>query len=131
MGTRSLTVVNDGNHEVAVIYGQWDGYPSGHGVKLAEILAPNGEPVPAVNGISGDGPCFNTASCAAAQIVAGLKTGPGSYYLEPAGTRDMGEEFTYTVTVTPGSPVIVLVHAMDEVVFSGTAQRFRDFCKAS
>ena len=40
MGTRSLTVFNDEDgKEIAVMYRQFDGYPSGHGTELAEFLA--------------------------------------------------------------------------------------------
>lgn len=39
MGTRALVVVREpGNPELAVIYSQWDGYPSGLGKVLGEIL---------------------------------------------------------------------------------------------
>ena len=39
MGTRNLTVVvSDGEYKIAQ-YGQWDGYPSGNGVKVLSFLA--------------------------------------------------------------------------------------------
>jgi hypothetical protein len=38
MGTRNLTIVHlEGEYKVAQ-YGQWDGYPSGNGVKVLEFL---------------------------------------------------------------------------------------------
>lgn len=48
MGTRSLTFVYDEDGEKIVnMYRQMDGYPSGHGLELAEFL----EPITMVNGI--------------------------------------------------------------------------------
>ena len=79
------------------MYRQMDGYPSGHGQELADFLA--GRRV--VNGFhAGDnGFAFNGPGCAAAAIVARFKDEIGGIYLYPAGTRDMGEEYVYTVTV--------------------------------
>jgi len=96
MGTRSLTIIKTGDTEIAVLYRQYDGYPSGHGADLKGILA--GRPV--VNGIS-DARQINGGHDMAVQIISALKgdeTTPGGLYLYPAGTRNMGEEFTYTVT---------------------------------
>ena len=39
MGTRNLTMVIDGDGQTKVAqYGQWDGYPSGNGVKILDFL---------------------------------------------------------------------------------------------
>lgn len=38
MGTRALVVLQEPDTELAVIYSQWDGYPSGLGKDLGEIL---------------------------------------------------------------------------------------------
>ena len=38
--------------------------------------------------------------CLSAQIVAYLKEAPGDFYLHSAGTRDIGEEFIYTLYYT-------------------------------
>ncbi|KKL22225.1 hypothetical protein LCGC14_2437560 [marine sediment metagenome] len=98
MGTRCLTVFKeeDGT-EIAVMYRQMDGYPSGHGQELADFLA--GKAL--VNGIGADDSkdtAFNGMHCLAASVVAHFKKDLGSVYLYPAGTRDVGEEYTYTVT---------------------------------
>lgn len=99
MGTRHLTVINDiDNREIVVLYGQWDGYLSGHGKELKEFLdgfyIVNGynledqkEGVKAANGMG----------CLAGQIVAHFKKKLGSFHLEPAGTRNIGEEYIYTI----------------------------------
>ncbi len=97
MGTRSLTVILDEHgHEIAVLYRQFDGYPSGHGQALVDFL----RPFTLVNGLGGEKPTqqiANGLSCLAAQLVAHFKTQPGDFYLYPAGTRDAGEEWIYTV----------------------------------
>ena len=96
MGTRSLTIFNDGGErEIVVMYRQMDGYLEGHGVDLAEFLSP----FIVVNGIGvGDNRVIaNGMSCLAAQAIAHFKTGVGSIYLYPAGTRDAGEEYIYYV----------------------------------
>ena len=97
MGTRSLTIMQDSwdHKEIAVMYRQFDGYPSGLGVELAEFLS--GFRI--VNGITDKiGKVANGGSCLAAQIVAHFKDEVGNVYLEPAGTRNCGEEYVYIVT---------------------------------
>lgn len=104
MGTRSLTVFmddrwndDDPEQEIVVMYRQMDGYPEGHGKDLAEFLAKG----KLVNGIGMDaGVVFNGMGCLAAQVVTHFKDGPGGFYLHPAGTRDVGEEYIYIVRPT-------------------------------
>jgi hypothetical protein len=96
MGTRSLTVIlDDDGTEICVLYRQYDGYPTGHGDELKDFL----QGFTIVNGLSGDAKLkiANRMECLAAQIVAHFKKEPGGFYLHPAGTRDCGEEYVYTV----------------------------------
>jgi hypothetical protein len=100
MGTRSLTVVKDqySDGENMVMYRQFDGYPTGHGKELADFL--KGKSI--VNGLSGDtSMVFNGAGCLAASIVTHFKAeaGSGGFYLYPSGSRDIGENYVYTLTV--------------------------------
>jgi hypothetical protein len=74
-----------GNKEIAVLYRQMDGYPEGHGEELENFLK-------GLDSIS-----YNGAECLAAQIVAHFKKGFGKFYLYPAGTRNIGEEYIYHV----------------------------------
>ena len=78
-----------------MLYRQMDGYPSGHGEELEKFL----ERKTLVNGLPmlNDLALANGIRCLAAQVVAHFKTEPGGFYLHPAGTRDIGEEYTYTV----------------------------------
>jgi hypothetical protein len=103
MGTRSLTVFKeDDGTEIVVLYRQMDGYPSGHGDELAALLRDfaigNGIPV------VGRPPKFaNGMGCLAAQVVAHFKCEPGEFYLYPAGTRHVGEEYVYTLQIVDGT----------------------------
>ncbi len=95
MGTRRLTVFCDEDgHEIAVLYRQFDGYPTGHGEELKIVFS--GFSI--CNGYDEKLPRqANGMSCLAAQIIAYFKDGVGNFYLYPAGTRDCGEEYIYTV----------------------------------
>lgn len=113
MGTRSLTVLHDGDidsPEIAVMYRQFDGYPEGHGVDLCTFLSD----IALVNGMGmGDPPRIaNGMDCLAAQIVASFKQEPGGIYLMPAGTRDAGEEYIYHVYSGGGRRVYVRAFAV-------------------
>ena len=98
MGTRSLTVFNDTyeNKEICVLYRQYDGYPEGHGTDLLNFL----KDMKVVNGINSENEKWkisNGMDCLAAQIVSHFKSGPGYFYINRADTRDVGEEFIYTL----------------------------------
>lgn len=43
-------------------------------------------------------------SCLAAQVVSHFKEGIGGIYLHPAGTRNCGEEYVYTIYSEKGVP---------------------------
>ena len=102
MGTRALTVFQDSdNNEIAVLYRQFDGYEDGHGKELVEFL----ENKEILNGISGQTlqEAFNGMNCLAAAVVAHFKQEIGRIYLYPAGTRDCGEEYIYTISGKGGT----------------------------
>lgn len=111
MGTRHLTVMqNYKGEEIVVMYGQWDGYPEGHGQELVDFL----KDIEMVNGIPfSEEPrkLANGPECLAGQIVVHFKDAVGNFYLYPAGTRDVGEEYIYFVKpegVNRGITVTVL-----------------------
>lgn len=111
MGTRCLTIIIDGvkKEEICVLYRQHDGYPDGHGAELRAFL----QSIKIIDGFSNERSAANGAHCLAAQIVAHFKTGIGEFYLYPAGARDMGEEYVYTVTATVGLPVEIVTQGDD------------------
>lgn len=103
MGTRSLTHIHDDHTEavLATVYRQMDGYPSGMGADLAEILTGrrmvNGFGLGDTNEVASNG-----AGCLAATIIMKLKeaAGIGGIYLEPPGSEDYGEEYIYSISPT-------------------------------
>ena len=119
MGTRSLTTIEADGNEFVCMYRQYDGYPTGHGAELAEFLT--GPPL--VNGIRDKKPQFNGMGCLAAAVVAHFKTEPGNIYLEPPGTRDVGEEYIYKVFSQDGKIWLsVLAGAMTMFGWPGTKE---------
>jgi len=133
MGTRSLTVIKEADgKEIVVMYRQMDGYIDGHGHDLAEFC----EDIVIVNGIGVNKPrrIANGMACLAAQIVAHFKDGAGGFYLHPAGTRDCGEDYTYTVSQVPNDGKIdgehtvhIGVESHGATVFDGSASELVDF----
>lgn len=105
MGTRSLTIIEQvGGAEICVLYRQYDGYPTGHRAELKSFL----EGIQIVNGLSlgNQKRMANGMDCLAAQLIAHFKKEPGGFYLHPAGTRDCGEEYIYTVYLDSGKLMI-------------------------
>jgi hypothetical protein len=130
MGTRSLTLLKDGKgNEIAVLYRQLDGYPEGHGLELAEFLSG----MVIVNGIQDRE--FQTANgmpCLAAQVVAHFKADVGQFYLYPPGTRDVWEDYIYTIEGEVGSePTIAVTDSSGERIFEGGASKVAEAIKAS
>ena len=137
MGTRSLTRViprqkglsySEGHQHVekSVInmYRQYDGYPDGHGVDLAEFL----DDFNVVNGLGIPRPpkVANGTGCLAAQLVQHFKDGPGSIYLEALKGEpgDSWEEYIYTIYPKEGEPTFVSIYDVweKECIFVGTAE---------
>lgn len=131
MGTRSTTIVLDGNQELCRIYRQMDGYPTGHGLDLAKLCN-----VQIVNGFGSGmkaGTHANGMGCLAAQIIKGLKNDIGGIYLEPTGGEvsdwceyiyivrgKEGEVPTIECTTQTG-PFPFNVQEKDAIVFPATA----------
>ena len=99
MGTRSLTTFKEDHtdEEIVVLYRQMDGYPEGHGIDLFRFL----NNMNMVNGMKPQEKrkTSNGMSCLAAQMVSYFKDEPGGFYLYRADTRDVGEEYVYTIYV--------------------------------
>lgn len=103
MGTRSLThFINEQGQDIVTMYRQYDGYIEGHGLDLANFLAP----FYMTNGISmgDDRKTANGMGCLAAQVIAEFKDGVGNIYLEPGNTSDAWEEYNYTVYLEKPGP---------------------------
>lgn len=137
MGTRCLTRViprqkglsySDGHlypeKSVVNIYRQYDGYPEGHGVDLAEFLSD----LEVVNGLSSESSytVANGPGCLAALLVAYFKDGPGNIYLEQCnGEPGMScEEYIYTLYPKQGEPTYISIYKVhaEKVIFVGTSE---------
>lgn len=132
MGTRALIKINIKDDEsvtpLVCIYKQHDGYPSGLGAMLHEFLSRK----KLINGISGKPDPANYSNGVgdlAGQLVCELKNkfALGGVYLYPTDTKDVGQDYTYTVNFSQGKS-FDSVDALDsvsidcyddEVVFTG------------
>ena len=135
MGTRSLTFVyNEDGRTIISMYRQYDGYPSGHGKKLAEFL----EPITMVNGIGmTEAVIANGPGCLAAQLVAHFKDGPGDIYLEPTTAVDCGQDYEYHIAPHgEGAGLTITCHSIESLrpfrrkkIFDGSIEEFKAFCE--
>lgn len=134
MSTRALIHIKDNKKTILTIYKHCDGYLSGLGKDLVDMLD-NGKSV-IVNGNRGNNPqAFNTIGCMAAYIVKTLKDGIGGTYIYPPDAKDCGEEYTYTLwaneeesgtsffSETPAKPYI-MVKEGNKKVYSGLLANF-------
>lgn len=98
MGTRSITRVIHNGKPILTFYRQMDGYPSGHGLEMADFMAG----IEFVNGYNGShsvGKNANGAGCFAAQLISRLKGDSlGSIYLRDHDAD--GEEYVYTINIS-------------------------------
>ena len=122
MGTRSLTFVYDEDGDAIInMYAQWDGYPEGHGQEIANFL--QGKEI--VNGLGRDtAMVFNGMGCLAAALVANFKTDAGGFYLYPVKAKDCGQDYEYHIYADK----IVIKGYDGKKIFSGSWDKFRDFC---
>lgn len=134
MGTRSNTLVIETGYPKEVvmvnIYRQMDGYPRWHGLLLADFLSS----ITLVNGLSLDEKkrVANGVGCLAAQLVAELKDGAGSIYLDnPTKKAGVGvNDYTYIIRANTyeSMPIDVQVFSYSKEVFRGGVLAFADFC---
>jgi hypothetical protein len=140
MGTRSLTRIiprqdglsfNEGHEKVELshvnMYRQFDGYPDGHGLELAEFL----KDFNIINGIGGSaklGTHANGSGCLAAQMVKHFKEIVGNIYLFPTDDDNGWEEYIYTVYPKGGEPCYISIWNVFEerCIFVGTALELID-----
>ena len=146
MGTRSLTTFietykNDSGkkkkNEIVTMYRQYDGYPTGHGLDLAEFLSKG----KLVNGIGflDDTIVFNGMGCLSAQVIAEFKNGAGGIYLQREN-KNSGEEYRYEVigdfdTKELTIKILEVGYMKGDryinrtrTLFEGTPQKMLEFC---
>ena len=139
MGTRSLTTFSSTwkdektgkmkDEKIVTMYRQFDGYPTGHGLELAEFQNQG----KLVNGIGSNEPqlVFNGMGCLAAQVVAHFKNGPGNIYLHRGGTKNCWEEYRYEVIGNEETKELIFkcieVHGKPTTLYEGSIQGFLEF----
>lgn len=128
MGTRSTIKFLTGkdNDFIGGIYQQYDGYPSGKGLELAEFL----NEVELINGIQNNTLDSNQANgfdCLIAQFIARNKTVVGGLYMT---TEYDEQEWNYIVKHDFGNDDYeIQVNAYGEVEFIGNKAEFLEYCK--
>ncbi len=136
MGTRSLTRVNtaDGK-QLLNMYRQFDGYPSGHGQELFDMI----KNTKILNGYSSHtAPDYaNGAGCLAAQIVANFKKDIGGFYLYPVDATDCGQDYEYILTIKEVDwdssdkfgDISIKVVSYGRTEFEGNVSGFGKYCQ--
>lgn len=134
MGTRSTYRVIEQwkdkgkviNTELCLVYVQYDGYPTGHPLAVAEWLSKG----KVVNGLKMNETklVFNGAGCLAAQLVSKLKgDGAGGTYIHPLKHRgNCGEDYLYDVIVKEDFSIEYVCHNNyeEKELFRGTPEEF-------
>ena len=118
MGTRSLTIIKDGefnDEDLCLMYRQFDGHPESHGQELIDFASE----FKVVNGMGLDdkNKVANGAGCFAAQMIAHFKTEPGGIYIYPTDQRNVGEEYVYILTIETGKEIKLKVKGYGDVIF--------------
>jgi hypothetical protein len=136
MGTRSITRIQKDGETLVAVYRQFDGYISGQGRDLANILKDR----KIVNGIQfgTQSQVFNGVGCLAANIICEMKRedngDAGGVYIHPVDADD--EEYVYNVNVKTKEgdwsyayedyPTVTVIRWGEEV-FNGTSLEFQEF----
>ena len=135
MGTRSLTRViekydDDSKKTLTTMYRQYDGYPSGHGIELAEWLSEYN----VVNGISLNDTrkIANGMDCLAAQMFAHFKDGPGNIYCMHPDAEDCGEEYIYEIQGDCNKNLSITIRDVwkKKIIFKGSPEQLLSLYKS-
>jgi hypothetical protein len=115
------------SEELMLLYGQYDGYPNGVPSQVAKFIA-DGTMVNGY-GAKNDSIVFNGAGCMVAQIVAHLKDGVGTYYIQSLSSRGKsGEDYLYDIIVDHNEHTITMVayenNDEPKEFFRGTPKEF-------
>ena len=133
MGTRSTYRIIEKSLDyetpICLVYMQYDGYPQGHPMNVANWLSKSR----IVNGFnsSDEGLVFNGAGCLAARLISLLKEDRiGNCYMEPLDSRgNCGEDYMYDIVVgrdAEGQYSITMIayESEESQIFSGAPSEF-------
>jgi hypothetical protein len=104
------------------IYNHYDSYPEVLGVYLAEFL----EDFKVTNGLSGDtSKVANGMGCLAAQLIAEMKDGPGSVYLQKPSEDTGWAEYVYYIWVVENKDIWISIFTTydDKCIFVGRPEK--------
>jgi hypothetical protein len=115
-------------NEFMSMYVQYDGYPEGHPLKVAQWLSE----FKVVNGIpvsEKEVKLFNGAGCLAAQLVALMKDGAGGVYMQtPKARGNSWEQYLYDIVVDSDKKDIKFIayenNDKPEKIFEGSPAEF-------
>lgn len=115
MSTRAIIHIQEQGKPLVSIYHHWDGYPTGLGSKLYNLI----RPITVVNGYSPDADEEGTANgtgCLAAKLIRRLKFDfpVGGVYIIPTDTHDMGQEFVYIINVDENNDILLTMGDADD-----------------
>ena len=127
MGTRTLVHIKEDKKTIATIYRQYDGYPTGMGDDIKKIL--NNGNVEILNGYGGSNKTpsqFNGIGCLAAFLIGELKERKiGNVYIFAPNSKDVGEDYTYTISVSGCKVKLKVVENYhNKVIFNGLLKDF-------
>lgn len=117
MGTRStFRVLETGKEDgkdwkatIMLMYMQYDGYPEGRPMEVAEFLN-RGKLVNGI-GVDRNEVIFNGAGCLAAQLVSKFKDGAGGVYLyAPSNRGKSWEDYLYDIIIHEGKSIKMIAY---------------------
>lgn len=126
MGTRSTVKFIEDNSNILSVYQQYDGYPSGVGQQIVNLI----DKYTIVNGIAvgrEERVIANGFSDLALFYVLENKKGAGNMY---ATTSNDSQEYDYEIHSTFKSKSVIeriIVHNYGEKIFDGTVEEFKNF----
>ena len=104
------------NKTIVDIYHHWDGYPEGLGVTLASYL----EGMKIVNGLGRDNKnVANGLGCLAAQLIAGIKDGPGNVSIIGPEETYSWIDYEYYIWGDDYKDIWISIFDGDECIFVG------------
>jgi hypothetical protein len=143
MGTRALVHIKEDEQTLLTVYRQMDGYPTGLGQDIKDILAKGKSKL--VNGYSRKDvtpEVFNGMGCLAAYLVGKLKmqheeeqtpediktfgkrSAIGSIYIFPPNSSGVDEDYTYTLYNGKDNTIMLTVQAGYDSVYDGPLSKF-------
>jgi len=110
---------------ICLIYGQYDGYPSGTPIQVAKFI----ESGKMVNGYGPDSKeiVFNGTGCMTAQLIKHLKDGTGNIYVQALSSRlNSGEDYSYDIICDFDTKKVTMIAYdwKDKQLFKGSLKQF-------